>query len=295
MKLKFILPYIYIILAVVTFQHCSTPTINNDDSSVLDEYKLENKKLTNELSQKDSMLNVFVKNINTIEQTLSSITQAEGSIKRTLQTRENDSSAENSIIENIQYINSLLEINKKNIQHLNNQLKKSQIKQSELNKLITNLTEKLETKDKELEQLKKELINLNFKTEQLYFAIDSMEIINSMQKELIIYQHEELNTAFYCFGTTKELMNNGIINQEGGIIGIGKTQKIANDFNKDYFTKIDIEKIKKITLAAKKAKVISVHPTSSYEIVGEKAADYLQIIDEKEFWSTTKYLVISVE
>ena len=42
--------------------------------------------------------------------------------------------------------------------------------------------------------------------------------------------------------SVKELKENNVITKEGGIIGLGKTTKLSSDFNKEYFTKINIEK-----------------------------------------------------
>jgi hypothetical protein len=41
--------------------------------------------------------------------------------------------------------------------------------------------------------------------------------------------------------------------------------------------------------------VLSTHPASSYKIEGEKTADNLVIINQAEFWSMSKVLVISVK
>ena len=106
---------------------------------------------------------------------------------------------------------------------------------------------------------------------------------------------EELNTAFYAFGTSKELVKQGVLTKEGGFIGIGKAAKLKDDFNKSYFTKVDITKVLSISILAKKAKLITSHPASSYKFVGEGKVDKLEITDSKEFWSVSKYLVIVVE
>ena len=106
---------------------------------------------------------------------------------------------------------------------------------------------------------------------------------------------EKLNTAYYAFGTKKELIEKGVISKEGGFIGIGKTSKVKDDFNKEYFTKIDITNTNSINIGAKKAKILSTHPTSSYKLIGEKMVEKIEITNAEEFWSSSKYLVVIIE
>ena len=64
------------------------------------------------------------------------------------------------------------------------------------------------------------------------------------------------------------------------------------DFNKEYFTKVDISTTNSINIGAKKAKIITTHPSSSYKLVGEKPVERIDILNPTEFWSSSKYLVI---
>ena len=88
----------------------------------------------------------------------------------------------------------------------------------------------------------------------------------------------------------------GVISKSGGFIGIGKTAKLSDDFNREYFTKIDISTVNEIELMSKKVKIISNHPSESYKIEGEDdSAEKLLILDSDAFWSSSKYLVMVVE
>ncbi|HCT70119.1 MAG TPA: hypothetical protein DF409_02750, partial [Bacteroidales bacterium] len=66
-------------------------------------------------------------------------------------------------------------------------------------------------------------------------------------------QTEELNTAYYVIGTKKELRDQNIITMEGGFAGIGRNKKMKEDFNQDYFTRVDITQLKSIPVLRKKA------------------------------------------
>ena len=70
----------------------------------------------------------------------------------------------------------------------------------------------------------------------------------------------------------------------------------GDDFNKDYFTQIDIRRDKEIKLYSKDAKLLTVHPDGTYELVkDEKGLLTLKITNPNKFWSVSRYLVIEVK
>ena len=98
-----------------------------------------------------------------------------------------------------------------------------------------------------------------------------------------------MNKVFYAFGTSKELREQGIIEARGKNL-------LKGDYNKDYFTAVDLRELKTVPLGAKKAKLLTSHPDGSYTL--EKDNDgilTLVINNPEEFWSTSKYLVIQVD
>ncbi len=96
--------------------------------------------------------------------------------------------------------------------------------------------------------------------------------------------------------TKKELKNNNIITAEGGFIGIGKNKKLADDFNEDFFTQIDIREVTLIPIpGTKKATVVTTHGTDSYKLVGKGDDRVLEIVDIEAFWKSSKHLVIIID
>ena len=178
--------------------------------------------------------------------------------------------------------------NKDRIGSLSKKLKNSKLKIDGLEKMIDNMQATLNLKDSEIEELKTKIEGLNVELSNLTTNYKAVENESNQKTEII-------NTAFYAIGTSKELKENNVITKEGGIIGLGKTTKLSSDFNKEYFTKINIEKTTSINLGAKKIKMLTTHPSSSYKLVGEKPIEKLEITNTKEFWSTSKYLVIILD
>ena len=108
-----------------------------------------------------------------------------------------------------------------------------------------------------------------------------------MQQEVIEQQVVQLNTAWYVYGTAKEL-------KEQNILRGGKVLS-STDFNKDYFTEIDIRVDRVFPLYSKRAELLTTHPEGSYEFTkGEDKELTLHVIDFEQFWSVSRYMVIRV-
>ena len=122
--------------------------------------------------------------------------------------------------------------------------------------------------------------------------VESLATTAAAQSEKLNAQDKALHTAYYCFGTSKELKEQKILSG-GGLFS--KSKVLQSGFNKDYFISIDIREVKEIPLFASKAKLKSNHPEGSYEFVEDEDGNLtLKINDEKAFWSLGKYLVIEV-
>ena len=71
---------------------------------------------------------------------------------------------------------------------------------------------------------------------------------------------------------------------------------LRDDFKKDDFVKIDLTMLTEIPLnSARKATLVTPHPTDSYKFVMGASYDKLVILDPEKFWSGSKYLVVVVD
>lgn len=241
------------------------------------------------IERQDSSLQSFIRGFNEIQDNLDLIKEKEKMVTSSSKDVETRKSKEEQIIADIQSIYDIMNKNKQRLAAMRTKLKESNNQNEELEKFITRLTADMEAKDAQIEDLRTQL-------EQLNVAMTNLTINYQESNQESAVKTEKLNTAFYAYGTAKELTKNGVLTKEGGFIGIGKIQKMKDDFNKNYFTKVDISTTNTIVLAAKKAKLITSHPTSAYKIEGEGGkAEKLVITNAEEFWGTSKYLVIVVE
>ncbi|MBF1366568.1 MAG: hypothetical protein HXN14_00005, partial [Porphyromonadaceae bacterium] len=100
-------------------------------------------------------------------------------------------------------------------------------------------------------------------------------------------QEKELNTVRYCVGTSSDL-------KEMNLIKSGRV--VTENANMSYFTKPDLRELSQLPLFSRKARLLTVHPASSYELVpGSDKQLVLYIKNAQAFWSNSKILVVQVD
>jgi predicted RNase H-like nuclease (RuvC/YqgF family) len=258
--------------------------------------KIENQKLMSQAQQKDSAYSQLFESLNQIEQNLSLIRNKQKLIQESTRTGvEMKVDVRQKIAENIKAINDLMARNRSMVNSLNDKMKGLNIEIEGFKQSVESLTATVTQKETEIADLKTKLTAMNFTVETLNARIDTLKTVNTEKDVKIAGQIEVMNTAYYVFGTSKELVAKGVITKEGGFIGIGKANKVNNALNNNYFTKVDITKLNEIVLGAKKAKLLTIHPADSYRFEGtKKSVDKFVITNPTAFWKGSKYLVIVI-
>ncbi|HET6992400.1 MAG TPA: hypothetical protein VFJ43_13790 [Bacteroidia bacterium] len=255
---------------------------------VKDSLTNETNKLNGINSSQAASLDSFFRAMNDIQSNLDEIKSKEKIISHDT-TGGDVGSRKDQITNDIQSIYQLMIKNKQRLAAAKKSLKNSNLQIASMQTTIDNLTVQLASKETEITDLKDQLEKLNLELSNLNMNYTELQTESDVKTTVI-------NTAYYAFGTAKELTKQGVLTKEGGFIGMGKTQKLSDNMNDSYFTKIDITTTKEIQLSAKKAKLITTHPAGSYKIDGTDGhADKLIILDPDKFWSVSKYLVIVVE
>ena len=244
------------------------------------------------ISQKDNEINDMMTTLSDIDEGFREITEAQNRV--TLAKSGEGTNTRQRITENMQFIQSAMKQNKELIAKLKQQVRESSVKGTQLKKIIDNLTQQMEVKDKQLESLRAELdkkdihiAELDEQVATLNTNVTTLREENTQKTETISTQDKALNTAWFVFGTKREL-------KEQHILDAGEV--LRSNFNKDYFTKIDIRIDKEIKLYSKSAEILTSHPASAYTLTRDANKQYvLRITDPQAFWSTSKYLVIQVK
>lgn len=249
------------------------------------------------INQRDNEINDMVSTLNDIQEGLKQINEAEGRV--TVEQTNPEGDNKQAIIENIAFIQRTMQLNRELIARLRQQLKSNTAAGSKLRAsmetAINNLQSQLAEKDKQIEELKKELeqkdIHIAEQTQQINTLNQNVNDLNAQNEEKardIAARDKEMNTAWYVFGTKKELKNQKIL-QNGDVLR-------SNQFNKDYFTRVDIRVDKIIKLYSKSARLLTTHPAGSYSLDKDSKGQYtLRITNPQQFWSVSRYLVIMVK
>ena len=264
----------------------------DNKSKVDNAVSAERDSLNKVIAQKDNEINDIMSTFNQIEEGLREIGQAEGRISV---ARDGEGASRTQrIAENMQFIQQTMQQNRELIDKLRTQLRESSINGEQLKKTIESLALQLEEKDKQLQQLRAELdakdihiMDLDEKIANLNTNVSNLSSESAKTSETISAQDKQLHTAWFVFGTKKELKDQQILKN-------GKV--LQGNFNKEYFTKVDIRVDKEIKLYSRSAKMLTSHPSSSYTLQRDANKQYvLRITDPQLFWSTSKYLVILVD
>lgn len=249
------------------------------------------------LDQKTGAEAELINTFNTIQEGFRLISEAEG---RVYAQKEKGLSSVEQVKTDMAFIAQTMKDNRELIAQLKQKLATSNTVSAQMKQTMDNLTNQLVDKTRQLTLLQDELATKNIHIAALDSVIAGLHTDlailraeNQAKDRTISVQDKALNEAWYVYGTKKELKEQGILDDRF----LAKDRVLQNsDFNKDYFTQIDIREDKIIKLHSKSAKLLTTHPDGSYEFIkDEKEQQVLLISDPVEFWSVSRYLVIQVK
>jgi hypothetical protein len=258
--------------------------------------EIERYSFSRQVTERDSMINEWLLTFDQIETDLKAIKEKESLITVKSSDTELSKNRKDQVLDDIKVINSLLESNKKKIASLSAQLKQSGSTIQGMQTRIASLEASITQFENDIAVLKQDLVKKDFEIGDLntkVLALDQ-EIVNKNGQ--IVDQTNKMNTAYIVSGTYKELKSKGILNKEGGFLGLGRSEYLVKDISDSLFAQIDVTLLKTIPVNSKNAKLITDHPINSYEMVheGEKNIAYIEIKDPEQFWKISKYAVVEI-
>lgn len=268
------------------FTSCGNNSQTNQSNEEVDS-------LQNLVEEKDKTINDMMEALTEIQAGFAQINEAEGRINMLSESAERNSNTEN-IRENMQFIQETMASQRQKIADLEQKFKNSNINSAKLKEAISALNQQLEEKARAIEDLYAQLAE---KDEQITVLNENVQMLTAENteikqerdetKQVAKTQDEQLHTAWYVYGTSKELKEQNILK---------KGEVLQGSYNKEYFTKIDIRTTRIIPLQSKNAKILTTHPAGSYKLLRDAKGDYTLCISEAtQFWSISKYLVIQVK
>lgn len=244
----------------------------------------QNDSLQIALTQSNAELEQFMGTFSEIQEGFRLITEAEGRINA---QREGVISSVDQVKADMEFIAQKMKSNREQIAQLQQKLKNSNNTSAQLKKTLEQLTAQLVEKSQQIEALQADLAARNIRIATLDETVAGLRADSLAKERTLDAQDKALNTAWFVYGTKKELKEQKIL-QRGDVLQ-------NDDFNKDYFTQIDIRKDTEFKLYSKSAKLLTTHPEGSYILTKDSKGQYiLRITDPTRFWSVSRYLVIQV-
>lgn len=235
--------------------------------------------------------------LNDIETGFSEINQTESDMKVNLKGVEGSSNKRAQIIAQMKAIKETMEKNKAKIAQLQRLVGKNSKAAAQLEETIKRLQSELDAKTAQVQSLQAELQQKNIKITELTTTVteQSKNIAEQsstieQQKTTIKGQDANLHTVWYVVASSKQLKEAKIVT--GG--GLFQSKKLsATDFDQKNFTQADFRNLSSIPTNSKKAKILSLHPADSYNLVtGADNKITIEITNPSKFWSASKYLVV---
>jgi hypothetical protein len=262
-----------------------------------EKYKKQNDSLITVIKENENSVKELISSINDMESSLDSITKRQHIISENY-NKSGDVKSEKKlrINQEIKAINELMDQNKKRLAGLTEKLNDSNRKNTLLVQTIQTLKNQLDQKYLELDELNAKLNSLNLHVNQLQTALDSLSAKNLSLLQTNVETTNALHLAYYIVAEKKDLEKSKIIDNKGGLLGIGKTAKLNENIDNGYFTKIDYLETTSIAVNSKNMKIVTTHPPGSYNLEKDgKLVTLIMITDPEKFWSASKYLVVIAE
>lgn len=246
------------------------------------------------IDAKDSELDDIMNTFNEVQLGIQNIAAAEGRVTVADNSPESAGNKE-IILDNMRYIQEMMNQNRQLIEQLKEKVSASTINAKKLNETIAALQAQVNEQAARIQELQAQLaekdIQIIAQGEEIVNLNSNVMALTEENKEkaaTVAAQDADLNTAYFVFGTKRELENQKIL-YKGDVLK-------KEDFAKDYFEKIDVREKKNIKFYSKSAKILTSHPAGSYNLVKDAKGEYeLHITDYKKFWSVSKYLVVLVK
>lgn len=287
MKSKSVILFLFAILA---FSSCNRKE--------MERLKQENEQMQQTLAQRDGDVNNMISILNDIEENLSNIRSREERLLRITSTPESRTDKVEYIQHEIMAIDELMRKNRENLELLTQRLKTTTGEKQQLEKMIANLHTSIANKDREIQTLIANMEQLNVEISNLYGTVSTLEDEKTGLEITIEMQDREMNQRYFLIDNTKALREKGIIVRKGGILGIGKVDKLTDNPDLTEFTAIDLRDKNIFPIDARKAELISVHPSDSYIIRSSEDGKRLtsfEITLPNQFWEASKFMVLALD
>jgi hypothetical protein len=208
---------------------------------------------------------------------------------------ERDMSGPNreAALDRISQLRTSISRSKERINALEADLKKRGVENSGLQKLIANLRRSVADREAQVTMLASRVDSLQTEVTGLNVAVaETKEKLHDSEVQ-VEDKRRELATVYYVVGDKDALAESGIVQTKGGVLGLGKTVVPAGSVDRSAFTPLDTDEQTVIVVPAKKAKVVSAQPQTSYELRAVNGQMELHILDPEAFRKIREVIILT--
>ena len=275
-------------MAVLSFQACKGDQTEALQSQV--------DSLTATIEQNNQELEFYQSCLFLVSDGLDSIARADKNLMTVASSREKTITRE-SIKQDLAAYADLLTRQRERINQLEAQMGEGGKERERMKGLIGILSKQIEEKDATIQKLQKKVETQDFNVallqdeiNGLYTKIATLKHENKSKDEAIKVAQEMLSEGYYIIGSSSELKKLGVLSSRF----LGKSKVNVDEIDESIFTKIDTRDFLQLTIPSKKVTIKSQHPSTSYKLTTDKKSGTttLDIVDELDFWSVTRFLII---
>jgi hypothetical protein len=229
-----------------------------------------------------------------IQDSLSAISVDDGSKLKSQGLREEQNLTgprSQQTLEGIAQIRASISRNRQRIQQLETSLKKRGMESAGLRKLIARLKEDVADKELMVANLNRRVETLQTEVAGLNTEVRERDDTLREREQDLEQRRRELATVYYVVGDKKQLKESGVVVSKGGVLGVGETVTPSGAIDPSVLVPLDTDAVDYVRTSAKKAKVVSAQPHSSYEMIMRDGEVVVHILDPVEF-RKVKHLVI---
>lgn len=153
---------------------------------------------------------------------------------------------------------------------------------------IAHLRKQLQDKDVNIAQLRRYVETQRTQIKEQGEAIAELDRRSKSQVEALKRQDEVINNCYVMIGSKKDLKSKGIV----------KKGKLVSEsmLDKSRFIKVDIRKWREVSFEAKRPRILTNMPQSSYILTTTGDHNFtIRITNPTSFWSISNFLVIQTD
>ncbi len=281
----------YILICVSLLCSCSGSKPDGAPDNLMEASKQE---LAAAVSERDKLFSL----VRDVTCDLEEIRRLEGLLSSTDKRGGEDSFRRSRILADIASVKATLQKRNRQISEMESRLKESSLFNEGLQSTIDILRKQVNSQLFEIEELNRQLTDARRHIGSLNITVDSLSSTVATAyseldsaKSVSVKLENELNASYVIIDSKANLKKQGII--ETGFLR--KTKVLKDGADKSRFRTCDKRTTEYIRIGAKKPKILTQHPESSYSMSGKGERTFLHILNSDLFWSLSNYLVIQTD